>query len=203
MAKNQKLNGDLLTDEEKNSPMGLGYVSAAERLNLIYLASPEAMLKLLVQFGDEAWQFSQTAKLAFKPFWKAMNEKAEPLAKIVQGKIPAYMAIPWFTDPNQMTASLCRQLELEHPDDPPDAAWRKNPVREYARAYMAFFLELYEGTIEGQGKIPNEVLMAGHVKKYAGAFLGMDPQMLNFQLAPDDGQPEPTDDELCEKDDEP
>jgi hypothetical protein len=36
MAKNQKLNGDLLTDEEKNSPMGLGYVSAAERLNLIY-----------------------------------------------------------------------------------------------------------------------------------------------------------------------
>ena len=36
MAKKQKLNGDLLTDEEKSSPMGLGYVSAAERLNLIY-----------------------------------------------------------------------------------------------------------------------------------------------------------------------
>ena len=198
MAKKLKLNCDLLTDEEKSSPMGLGYVSAAERLNLIYLASPEAMLKVLVQFGDEAWQFSQTAKLAFKPFWKAMNEKAEPLAKIVQGRNPAYLAIPWFIDPTHMTASLRQQLEQERPNDPPNAAWRKNPVREYARAYMAFFLELYEGTIEGQGKIPNEVLMAGHVKKYAGAFLGMNPQMLNFQLAPDDEQHEPTDDGLCD-----
>jgi len=33
MAKNQKLNGDLLTNEEKNSPMGLGYVSTADYSN--------------------------------------------------------------------------------------------------------------------------------------------------------------------------
>jgi len=106
MAKNQKLNGDLLTDEEKGSPMGLGYVSAAERLNLIYLASPEVMLKLLVQFGNEAWEFSMTGGLPKAAFWKAMNEKAETLAIILQGKNPAYMCIPWFTDPNQMSSSV-------------------------------------------------------------------------------------------------
>ena len=118
-AKKQKLNGDLLTDEEKGSPMGLGYVSAAERLNLIYLASPEVMLKLLVQFGNEAWEFSMTGGLPKAAFWKAMNEKAETLAIILQGKNPAYMCIPWFTDPNQMTASLRQQLEHERPDAPP------------------------------------------------------------------------------------
>jgi hypothetical protein len=31
MAAKKKLNGDLLTAEEMQSPMGLGYVSAAER----------------------------------------------------------------------------------------------------------------------------------------------------------------------------
>jgi hypothetical protein len=195
MAKKQKLNGDLLTDDEKNSPMGLGYVSAAERLNLIYLASPEVMLKLLVQFGNEAWEFSMAGGLPKAVFWKGMNEKAEPLAIILQGKNPAYMCIPWFTDPNQMTASLRQQLEHERPDAPPGAAWRKNPVREHARSFMAFFLELSEGAIEGQGKIPDAQLSSEHIKKNAGAFLGMDPKMLQLNLGYSEDKQEPDNDD--------
>ncbi len=37
MAKDQKPNGDLLTDEEKESSMGWDYVSAAEGRNLTYI----------------------------------------------------------------------------------------------------------------------------------------------------------------------
>jgi hypothetical protein len=185
VAKKRKLNGALLTDEEKSSPMGLGYVGAAERLNLIYLASPEAMLNLLLEFGNEAYQFSQCGGMSKRQFWKTMNEKAERLAVILQGKNPAYMAIPWFTDPNQLAAHLRCYWEDVCKDDPPEPFWKqwqKHPVRVTARAYMEFFLEILEGGIEGQGKIPDIQLMTEHIRKHAGLFLGLDPAMLQLNL---------------------
>jgi hypothetical protein len=182
MAKKQESNGDLMSDEEKYLPMGLGYAKAADRLGLIYLASGEVMLRLLVDFGNEAWNFSMNAHLAKKPFWKAMNQKADKLADILKGKNPAYMAIPWFTEPGQLRANLYSLLNHATPNDPPDAAWRKDPIRAHARAFMAFFLELSEGAIEGQGRIPNEQLVTDHIRIYAGNFLGMDAAMLSLNL---------------------
>jgi hypothetical protein len=187
-AKKPKLNGELMTEEEMNLPMGLGFTSAARRLNLIYLASPEAMLTLLLQFGGEAWEFSQSHRMNKRQFWKTMNEKAERLAIIVQGGDPAYMAIPWFTNPSQLAASLRRQLEQERPSDSPGAGWRKHPIRACARSFMEFFLELWEGGIGGQGSIPNEQLMSAHIRRYAGMFLGMDPANLKLELSISDGE---------------
>lgn len=68
------------------------------------------------------------------------------------------------------------------PDDPPNAVWRKDPIRAHARAFMAFFLELSEGAIAGQGRIPDAQLTADHIRKYAGSFLGTDPTMLSLNL---------------------
>ncbi|HUD48933.1 MAG TPA: hypothetical protein VMR33_19020 [Candidatus Baltobacteraceae bacterium] len=182
MAKKQKTNGALMTDEEKNLPMGLGYATAADRLGLTYLASAEVMLRLLVDFGNEAFHFSMTAHLTKEPFWKAMNQKADKLADILKGKNPAYMAISWFTEPGQLRASLYSRIDQAMPNDLSDAALRKDPIRAHARAFMAFFLELSEGAIEGQGRISDAQLTADHIRKFAGSFLGMDPAMLSLNL---------------------
>ena len=52
MPAKKKLNGDLLTSEEMQSPMGLGYVSAAERLGLIYLYELKVIAQLLVDYAN-------------------------------------------------------------------------------------------------------------------------------------------------------
>ena len=182
MAKKQKTNGALMMDEERNLPLGLGYTMAADRLGLTYLANAEVMLRLLVDFGNDAWDFSMSAHLPKGAFWKALNQKADKLGDILKGKNPAYMAIPWFTEPGQLRASLYSQIDQATPNDPPDAAWRKDPIRAHARAFMAFFLELSEGAIEGQGRIPDAQLTADHIRKFAGSFLGMDPAMLSLNL---------------------
>jgi hypothetical protein len=182
VAKKRKTNGALMTDEEKRLPMGLGYPMAADRLGLTYLASANVLLQLLVDFGNEAWDFSMNAHLAKRPFWKAMNQKADKLAEILKGTDPAYMAIPWFTEPEQLRASLYSKMNQAMPDDPPNAVWRKDPIRAHARAFMAFFLELSEGAIAGQGRIPDAQLTADHIRKYAGSFLGTDPTMLSLNL---------------------
>jgi len=46
------------------APLGLGYTMAADRLGLIYLMGIPEMTKLLLEFGNEAWHFSMTAKLS-------------------------------------------------------------------------------------------------------------------------------------------
>jgi hypothetical protein len=182
VAKKQKANGDLMTDEERKLPLGMGYTVAADRLGLIYLMDPGVMVRLLVDFANEAYDFSMNVRLTKGPFWRAMNQKADKLAAILKGRNSAYMAPAWFTDPNQLRASLCQQMNLAMPNDPANAAWRKDPIRAHARAFMAFFLELSEGAIDGQGRIPNKKLATDHIRKYAGGFMGMDPAILPLNL---------------------
>ena len=47
---------------------------------------------------------------------------------------------------------------------------------------MAFFLELCEGAITGQRKIPDETLTAEHINNYAAAFMGMDASMVKLPI---------------------
>jgi hypothetical protein len=171
-----------MTESERKLPLGLGYKAAADRLGLIYLMDPGKMLRLLVDFGNEAWIFSMNAHLAERPFWRAMNQKADKLAEILKGRNRAYMATPWFMEPEQLRASLYGQINRAMANDVPNAEWRKDPIRAHSRVFMVFFLELSEGAIEGQGRIPNEQLSAEHIRKYAGSFLGMDPEMLSLNL---------------------
>jgi|ERR1035437_1023890 hypothetical protein len=110
MPAKKKLNGDLLTAEEMQSPMGLGYVSAAERLGLIYLYELKVIAQLLVDYANDAYEFAQTAHAQIGPhtvdqFWATLDKKADKLVVILKGQNPAYMATSWFTDPNQMAAS--------------------------------------------------------------------------------------------------
>jgi hypothetical protein len=175
------LNGDLLTSEEIQSPMGLGYVQAAERLGLVYLYDLNVIARLLVDYANEADAFSQTAHLPAAQFWPAMNKKADKLAVILKGKNPAYMATPWFTDPNQLAASLLRWTETRKQNYPADPIGKKDPVRGCCRDFMAFFLELYAGTIEGKPEIPDATLKGDHIKNYLAAFMGLD--VANLQIS--------------------
>jgi len=111
-----------------------------------------------------------------------MNRKADKLATILKGRNPAYMATGWFTEPGMLRASLRAQFEKTRPNDPPDAAWRKDPIRAHARAFMEFFLDLAEGAVEGQGSISNQRLAADHFRKYVGDFMGMDPALLSLEI---------------------
>ena len=207
MPAKKKMNGDLLTSEEKQSPMGLGYVSAAERLGLIYLYDLKVIAQLLVDYANDAYEFAQTAHAQIGPhtgeeFWAALDKKADRLAVILKGKNPAYMATSWFTDPNQMAAQLSRWMEtreLEHPANP---IGKKDPVRGCCRDFMAFFPELYEGAITGQGKIPNETLSAEHINNYTAAFMGMDAKMINLPIHAGTQTAEPVLEEDEEDDDD-
>jgi hypothetical protein len=179
MPAKKKLNGELLTSEEMQSPMGLGYVSAAERLGLIYLYDLKVIAQLLVDYANDAHEFAQTAHAQIGPhtvdqFWAALDKKADKLAVILKGKNHAYMATTWFTDPNQMAAHLSRWLETRKLDHPANPIGKKDPVRGCCRDFMAFFPELYEGAITGQGKIPDITLSAEHIKNYTAAFMGVD-----------------------------
>ena len=201
MPTKKKLNGDLLTSEEMQSPMGLGYVSAAERLGLIYLYDLKVIAQLLVDYANDAYEFAMTAHLPVEKFWPALDKKADKLAVILKGKNPAYMATSWFTDPNQMAAHLSRWMETRKLDHPANPIGKKDPVRGCCRDFMAFFPELSEGAITGQGKIPNETLSAEHINNYAAAFMGMDAKMIKLPIhtgtQPTDSPLEEDDDDKC------
>src|SRR5207245_934956 len=103
------LNGDLLTDKERTTPMGFGYAVAATRLNLIYLASIPAMEKLLRDHAKEALTLHKLCQQNALPKCELSNqidEVTQRLAKVLRGEDPRYMAIPWFTDPKQLRQSL-------------------------------------------------------------------------------------------------
>src|ERR1035437_252197 len=174
MPAKKKLNGELLTSEEMQSPMGLGYVAAAERLGLIYLYDLKVIAQLLVDYANDAYEFAQTACLPVEKFWPALDKKADKLAVILKGKNPAYVATSWFTDPNQMAAQLSRWMVTRKLDHSANPIGKKDPVRGCCRDFMAFFPELYEGAITGQGKIPDITLSAEHIKNYTAAFMGVD-----------------------------
>ena len=206
MSAKKKLNGDLLTSEEMQSPMWLGYVSAAERLGLIYLYELKVIAQLLVDYANDAYEFAQNSHAQIGPhtveeFWAALDKKADKLAVILKGKNPAYMATSWFTDPNQMAAHLSRWMETRKLDYPANPIGKKDPVRGCCRDFMAFFLELCEGAITGQGKIPDETLTAEHINNYTAAFMGMDATMIKLPIhsvtQPTDTLLEEDDDDKC------
>jgi hypothetical protein len=201
MPAKKKLNGELLTSEEMQSPMGLGYVAAAERLGLIYLYDLKVIAQLLVDYANDAYEFAQTACLPVEKFWPALDKKADKLAVILKGKNPAYMATSWFTDPNQMAAQLSRWMETRKLDHPANSIGKKDPVRGCCRDFMAFFPELYEGAITGQGKIPDITLSAEHINNYTAAFMGMDATMIKLPIhsgtQPTDTLLEEDDDDKC------
>jgi hypothetical protein len=180
MAKRQKLNSALLTDEEAQQPMGLGLLMAATRLGLKYLDGPGPILQLLTEYANEAWAFSMAGGLPARKFWSEMNKKADKLATILKGQDPACMATSWFTDPHQLRAHLYEQLEKERPNDPPNASWRKDPIREYARSFMAFYLDLSEGAVTTPSNGPAEKQAADHMRKYIGLFVNMDSSMFTL-----------------------
>jgi hypothetical protein len=172
--------------------MGVGYLMAATRLGLKYLDGPAPILQLLTEYANEARASSSTASLPPRKFWSGIYKKADKLATILKGKDPAYMATPWFTDPRQLRAHLRKQLEKERPDDLPNASWRKDPVREYARSFMAFYVNLPEGTLTPSGVDPVQEQAADHMRKYMGLFVNMDPSM--FTLIPITKTAEPAED---------
>ena len=182
MPAKKKLNGELLTSEEMQSPMGLGYVSAAERLGLIYLYDLKVIAQLLVDYANDVYEFAQTACLPVEKFWPALDKKADKLAVILKGKNPTYLATSWFTDPNQMAAQLSRWMVTRKLDHSANPIGKKDPVRGCCRDFMAFFPELYEGAITGQGKISDITLSAEHIKNYTAAFMGVDVAAVNLPI---------------------
>lgn len=182
MSAKKRLNDDLLTDEEIQTPTGLGYLTAARRLGLIYLYDQQVITKLLVDYANEANKHARAPFLSVEGFWHALDKKADPLAVILKGKNPAYMAPPWFTDPNQLAASLSQWMETRKLDHPANPVGKKDPVRGCCRDFMAFFPELYEGAITGQGTIPDLTLTTEHVKSYLAAFMGADARSIQLTI---------------------
>lgn len=112
-----KLNGELLTPEEQAMPMGTGYLAAAERLDLIYLADPVAMANLLSHFAGQAihlYNYVMTGLLTSRQYRKAVNELIDHLAEIFRGQNPRFMAIPWFTDPAQLREKIFKMYEADY-----------------------------------------------------------------------------------------
>ena len=67
---------------------------------------------------------------------------------------------------------------------------------------MAFFVELSEGAITGQGKIPNETLSAEHINNYTAAFMGMDATTVKLTILPGTQSDAPTPDDDDEDEDD-
>ena len=134
MTTETKLNTELLTPKELAMEMGLGYLVAADRLGLIYLADTVAMAFLLSRFAEQAMQLSgdrDAGLLNAVQFDKALDELIDRLAKILRGKNPRYMAIPWFTDPGQLRQYIFDTHSPACSDDPECfGRLQADPIRE-------------------------------------------------------------------------
>lgn len=181
--------------------MGLGYVMAAERLGLEYLDGPKPILNLLVDFGNKACAVNMKCYPSEGEGRKALGRTADELATILKGRNPSYMATTWFTDPKLLRAHLRRKLEEGWASDAPAAVRHKDPIIEFSRYFVEFFIDLTEGAVAGQGQIPNERLAAEFIRKCAGAICDIDPAMLPLELG--FGPPETRPVKIVAVDDEP
>jgi hypothetical protein len=167
------LNGDLLTDEERATPMGLGYTMAATRLNLIYLASIPAMEKLLRDHAKEALTLHKLCHQDALPksqLYAEVDKITQRLAKVLRGEDPRYMAIPWFTDPNQLRQSLYAQFHADFGDDPKYSGWKADPVREQACCFLEFAVEIADEA-ETQGEFTHRI--NEHIRLNVAGLLGI------------------------------
>ena len=143
-----RLNGDLLNDEEKTTDMGVGYLAAATRLNLIYLASIPAMDKLLRDHGNEAltlYKLSEQGALPKSRLYEEIDTNVtKRLAKVLRGEDPRYMAILWFTDPNQLRQKLYDQFFADFGDDPDFSRWKADPIHEQACGFLEGIVEIMD-----------------------------------------------------------
>jgi len=132
-------------------PMGLGYLAAAERLGLIYLADTVGMALLLCRFAEQAGQLVADRDSGFLnaiQFDKALDELIDRLADILRGANPRYMATPWFTDPGQLQQSILDDLVPDYLNmadyvNTPDflARLKADPIHEYALNFLTTVIE--------------------------------------------------------------
>lgn len=151
-------------------PMGVGYLAAADRLDLIYLADPVAMGNLLSQFAEQAIHLKadHTANLLKRrQFEKALKELAGHLAEILRGENPRFMAIPWFTDP----AQLRKEILKEHAEayagfsEEDKARLHADPIAEEAWLFIGFVVD------SDSDEKPEELATA--INNYTRAILGI------------------------------
>lgn len=130
------MNESLLNRDEREMPMGMGFVAAAERLDLIYLADVVAISNVISFFVEETLKLSRDFKaglFTLPQMHKAMDESIDRLTAILKGQNPRFMATPWFTDPTQLANHLFKIYYPSFADDPELLArLRIDPIREVA-----------------------------------------------------------------------
>ena len=181
----KKLNGDLLTDEERITPMGLGYQVAADRLGLIYLADVAVIWKILTDWCDKV-RFRhydlKVSKISQGQFWQDVDQLADELATIMRGESPAYMAIPWFTEPSQLRQHLLEDFEKSYadmPDVPNRAQWGKDPVREYCFSFLSCVADFEAANLDEQERLKEQYL---NLRLTTSGLLGMSEELVYEQL---------------------
>ena len=145
MSPQAKLNTALLTPDELATPMGLGYLAAADRLGLIYLADTVAIAHLLSRFAEQAIQLSadrEAGLLNVDQFDRALDDFVDRLAEILRGENPRYMAIPWFTDTHQLRQCILGAHSPAYSNDPESwARLQADPIREESLLFLTAVIE--------------------------------------------------------------
>ena len=170
------LNGDLLTDEELSTPMGFGYSLAAKRLGLIYLASIPAMEKLLRDHAQEALNFLKLCQQDALPkaeLFNRVGEVTDRLAKVLRGEDHRYMAIPWFTDPNQLRQTLYDDFYSSFGDDPELSGWKADPIHEQALCFLEHIVEIADEATDATTEEELLHQFNDHTRRNVAVFLGI------------------------------
>ena len=129
------------------------------------------MAVLLSQFGTETLRLAadHAAGLLKQPqFDKAVDELIDRLAEILRGENPRYMAIPWFTDADQLARSIHDDLLQDYADQPEFLARLKaDPIREQTLNFLT--------TITDPGVIETESEMSDLITANTYGMLGIPP----------------------------
>ncbi len=186
-------NADLLTAEERATEPGIGMLMAATRLGLTYLADISTMEKLLRDHAKEAvtlFERCQHDGLAKCDLYNRVDEVTQRLAKILRGEDPRYMAIAWFTDPNQLRKVLYSQMHACFGDDPNRSGWKADPIREQASYFLEATIEILEDAGETTPK--EEILQQfnDHVRRHVALFLNIPESLYQYPSQEPGVQPE-------------
>jgi len=176
-------NADLLTAEERATEPGIGMLRAATRLGLTYLADISTMEQLLRDHAKEAvtlFERSQHDGLAKSELYNRVDEVTQRLAKILRGEDARYMAIPWFTDPNQLRQVLYNQMHACFGDDPDLSGWKVDPIREQASYFLEATIEIVEEAGETTPK--EEILQRfnDHICRHVALFLNIPESLCQY-----------------------
>ncbi len=161
----KRRNAELLTPEEAQMEMGQGYLVAANRLGLIYLANVVTLAHLLSRFVEQAMLLVEDRDAGWytdAQMAKAVDELAVQLAEILRGENPRYMAILWFTHPNHLRRYVYETLAPDYAEDmEASARLKQDPILEDAVNFLWMsiepdMLDYQDGGIQG--------LIVGHAK---------------------------------------